>query len=980
MTVSINQEVISELFERQNMELYRTCGGLEAFEREFGTDLNTGLPKEEADTDFDLRKRRYGRNVLPPPPKKSWWRLFWRAFKNLTLQILCITAVISVILAAAFPPDHGGTGGHTFLDFIDPIAVMVSVILVAGTQAQVDYSQQKSFIEINKLKNTFEINVVRAGEELRIQNTELLVGDVLSLKNGDRVAADCLYISGHNLKIDNSQETGESVAIEITPEKPFVLGGAAVESGDAHMLVCAVGENTQSGINMMKIQKMSAKQEKSPLEKKIEKVSKQVTLIGLAGASLTFVMLLIMWITEIVKVKWQKKFINDLMEDLMVGMTIFICAVPESLPLSVTFSLGLSMKWMVKDNIFVRHLSACETMGGATTVCSDKTGTLTQNNMTVVKFFMGGKDHEGYPELTPEIKKLLSEAIAVNTSAYQTPPGENGEPGKFVGQSSECALLQMLPAFGADYKQIRKENPIEVLHEFNSTRKRMSTVTCSNDCWRVYVKGAPDYVLQRCTHYLNEDGSIHDLDEESRNKILDKVIEMANEALRTMLIAFADLDGYQRDAAWDDPDNVERDLTMIGIAGIIDPLRPEVPHAIQMCREAGVMVRMVTGDYINTAKAIARQCGILTDDGAALSGMEFSSMSKLELLEMLPKLQVIARSSPRDKYRLVGLLMEAGEIVGVTGDGSNDAPAMKRSNVGMAMGKCGTELAKMASDIVILDDNFASIVVALKWGRCTYDNIRGYLTFQLTVNFVAMIVAFAGSAAFKESPLKATQLLWTNLIVGAIGALALATSRPKDSLLKRPPYGESDPLISLIMIRNIVAHMCYELTVCFLIMFGFHTVFKFPIPADKESEMKYKSTLLFNTFIYCNIVNLVNVRVSGPHMSIWDGFFSNWYFNIIFIVLLALQAILVQFCGKVFYLTPLNWKEWVMCAGFAIGTFLIGFLIRAIPVPDKSMERLEASREVKKQKMREFYHGMTPEQMWNIENTPATIDKIEIDP
>jgi Ca2+-transporting ATPase len=598
------------------------------------------------------------------------------------------------------------------------------------------------------------------------------------LKNGDRVASDCLYISGNGLRIDNSQETGENRPVVISNAMPFVLSGAAVESGEGHVLVCAVGSKTQFGLGMSKMH--TDQEPHSPLEEKIEKLSKRITIIGGIGSLIVFIALLIEWIVHIMKVKWEREFIYEILEDVMVGLTVSICAVPEGLPLSVIFTLGLSMKWMVKDNIFVRHLTACETMGGATAICSDKTGTLTENHMTVVKFFMGGKDHEGYPELSPDLKQLLSEAIAVNTTAYQN-PSEDDTPGKFVGLSSECALLQMLPGLGADYRQIREEFPARIRHEFNSTRKRMSTVIWSGDHFRVYVKGAPDLVLDRCTQYMHEDGSIHELTTEIRNGILDRAIDMANDALRTILIGFADLESLQQNSDWEDPGNVETDLTMIGIAGIIDPVRPEVPHSIELCRRAGVTVRMVTGDYINTAKAVARQCGILTDDGAAITGMDFSSMSKLELLALLPKLQVIARSSPLDKYRLVGLLMEAGEIVAVTGDGSNDAPAMKRANCGIAMGQYGTELAKMASDIVILDDDFSLIVVALKCGRATYDNVRSYATYQTTVNCVAITIAFIGALALGTPLLKAIQLLWTNLIVGAIRALALATHKQKNS-------------------------------------------------------------------------------------------------------------------------------------------------------------------------------------------------------
>jgi Ca2+-transporting ATPase len=494
----------------------------------------------------------------------------------------------------------------------------------------------------------------------------------------------------------------------------------------------------------------------------------------------------------------------------------------------------------------------------------------------------------------------------------------------------------------------------------------MSSVVLLGDHFRAYVKGAPELVLDFCTHTLHEDSSIHELTPEARNGLLDHVIEMANDAMRTILIAFADLDGLQQSADWDDPRAVETNLTVIGVAGIVDPLRPEVPHSIEMCRRAGVTVRMVTGDYINTAKAVARQCGILTDDGVAITGVDFSTLSKLELLALLPKLQVVARTSPLDKYRLVGLLMEAGEVVAVTGDGTNDAPAMKRAACGLAMGRCGTELAKMASDVVILDDDFSSIVVALKWGRCTYDNVRAFLTYQLTVNVIAMIVSFVGSVAFRTPPLKAIQLLWTNLIVGAAAALALATGRPRDALLTSGPPGASDHLVSRAMVRDIAGQVLYQTSVVLTLLFGHNTIFGF----SHHEPAILQNTLVFNTFLLMSYANMVNAKVSGPRERSLEGIFANRVFNVILVAEIALHCVIVELGGEVFHLTPLNWKEWICCVVFAIGAIPVGAALKFVQIKDRIAEELENKRERKKQKMREFYHGMTAEQMWKIERVP----------
>lgn len=956
----ITTDQIISLFERSNVDGLRELGGVEGLATEFNTDLKTGLLESEKVDNYQERRQKYGVNVLPDPPKQSWCSMFIDCFRDLMLKILLVSAILSLILTSVFPPD----GKLKFADYIDTISIFVAVLIVSIVQTQTNYSQQQAFLEINKLKNEFNVTVIRGGIEQQVLNIDLLVGDLVVLKNGDRVPADGIYINGHNLKVNNSQETGESVAVNVNESKPFCLGGGAVESGDAHVLIVAVGENSQSGVIMMNIQKMSAQREQSPLEKKLDRVAVIITYIGGIGSLLTFIVLLIFWIVEIVKDGWYNGRLNDLVNRFMIGVTIFICAVPEGLPLAVTLSLGFSMKKMMNDNNFVRHLQACETMGGATTICSDKTGTLTQNKMTVVKFFMDGIDTDGEPELTSQIKELLSESIAINSNAYMTFNEKSNMP-EYIGSSSECALLQMLPKYNINYKEIRENNPIVILHEFDSTRKRMSTIINKNGQHRIYIKGAPDFVLKSCTQYVTKDGNILNLNEQKRQEFTEHISSYADLALRTMLLAYQDIGNKNEEVRdeWNDPQNVEKDLIVLCLVGIQDPLRPEVVHAIEQCKTANVMVRMVTGDFINTAKAIAYQCGILSVDGIAMMGEEFSSRSKLDLIEILPKLQVMARSSPRDKYRLVSLLMESGEVVAVTGDGSNDSAALKKANIGLSMGLCGTELAKMASDIVILDDNFNSIVSALKWGRCIYDNVRGFLQFQLTVNFAAMIIAFIGSIALKESPLKTLQLLWVNLIMDSLGALALATKGPTDALLLRPPYGESDGLISNILVRNIVGQCIYQMIFLLLILFGAKKIFHINEPVD-DAQSIHVSTMVFNTFVYFQVFNLINSRVTSSDMNVFDGLFSNWVFIFIFVLIAALQAIITEFGGSAFETTHLNWKEWLICLALGFGSLIIGALLRLIKLKDRTSEKLNVLRAQRKQQMIKRYNGKSIEEQW----------------
>lgn len=958
--MSITPDQIISLFERSNVEGLQQLGGVEGLAEDFNTDIKNGLSESEKVNNYQERRQKYGVNVLPDPPKQSWCSMFLDCFRDLMLKILLVSAILSLILTSVFPPD----GKLKFADYIDTISIFVAVLIVSIVQTQTNYSQQNAFLEINKLKNEFSVTVIRCGVEQQILNIDLLVGDIIVIKNGDRVPADGIYVTGHNLKINNSQETGESVAVTINESKPFCLGGGAVESGDARVLIAAVGENSQSGVIMMNIQKMSAEREQSPLEKKLDRVAVIITYIGGIGSLLTFIVLLIFWIVEIVKDGWYNGRLNDLVNRFMIGVTIFICAVPEGLPLAVTLSLGFSMKKMMKDNNFVRHLQACETMGGATTICSDKTGTLTQNKMTVVKFFMSGIDTDGQPELSPQIQELLGESISINSNAYMTFKEDSKTP-EYVGSSSECALLQMLPKYEIDYKKIRENHPIVILHEFDSTRKRMSTIINKEGQHRIYLKGAPDFVLKSCTRYISKDGQIHDLDKSTRDSFNEHISSYADLALRTMLLAFRDIGkkGDEVDDDWNDPEKVETDLTVFCLVGIQDPLRPEVIHAIEQCRTANVVVRMVTGDFINTAKAIASQCGILSADGIAMMGEDFSRRSKIELIEILPKLQVMARSSPRDKYRLVSLLMESGEVVAVTGDGSNDSAALKKANIGLSMGLCGTELAKMASDIVILDDNFNSIVSALKWGRCIYDNVRGFLQFQLTVNFAAMIIAFIGSIALKESPLKTLQLLWVNLIMDSLGALALATKGPTDALLLRPPYGESDGLISNILIRNIIGQCIYQMIFLLLILFGAKNIFGIN-EHDDDTQSIHVSTMVFNTFVFFQVFNLINSRVTSNDMSVFDGLFSNWVFIFIFLLIAALQAIITEFGGSAFETMHLNWKEWLISLALGIGSLIIGAFLRMIKMKDRTTEKLNALRALRKEQMKKRYAGMSVEEQW----------------
>ena len=973
----LSNEEILEMFNRRDIDVYNNMGKVNGFAQELAVDLSIGLSDEEKASNFQERKAKYGLNVLPDPPKQSWCGMFLETFSDLMLRILIVAAVLSLILTSIFTD-------RTFEEYIETISIFIAVLLVSCVQTQVNYAQQASFLEINKLKNSYECNVIRGGHEEQIKSTEVLKGDILSLKSGNAIAADCLYISGQDLKVNNSAQTGESDAIPVSENMPFILGGTAVESGFGHALVVSIGEHTSSGVMMKRIQDIESgkKNEKSPLEMKLNDVAKVLTYIGAAGAILTFIVLLIFWSIDVNDARKANQsldpFWTDLVAKIMTAITIFICAVPEGLPLAVTISLGFSMKKMMNDQNFVRHLNACETMGGATAICSDKTGTLTQNKMTVVRFYQIDSPAQSgtSPKIdNKDIEKLFVDAVAINSTAYKTETEEVKKVGnemqtikkvEFVGSSSECALLQLLEPWGYMYDEIREKADVKHVHEFSSARKKMSTIVQEGNVCRAYMKGGPDFCLGLCTHYVDANNQRKEITDEVKQQILDQVTVFANDSLRTMLIAYRDLGSSMSDD-YLDPKNVECDLTVIAIVGIQDPLRPEVIKAVQNCRTAGVVVRMVTGDFIATARAIAKECGILDEsqDEIAMEGQEFAKLDKLEMLEKVPHLRVMARSSPMDKLRLVSFLMESGEVVAVTGDGSNDSPALKQADVGLSMGRCGTELAKMASDIVILDDNFNSIVAALKWGRCIYDNVRGFLQFQLTVNFSAMFVAFIGAIYLHESPLKTIQLLWVNLIMDSFGALALATRGPSDSLLLRPPYGRGDKLLSNVLLRNIIGHCLYQIIALLLCLFGTKKVFGLP---DKEKDI---SGFLFNTFVFMQVFNLCNSRIAGQDMSFFDGLFSNVYFIIIFFGIAIVQAIIIQFCGPAFSLNKLDWKGWVISLAFGVGSLVIGVILRCIKLPDHTSDNLNALRELRKQQIRDAYSNMSKEEQFKHHISPT---------
>ncbi|KAM4711890.1 plasma membrane calcium-transporting ATPase 1 isoform 4-T5 [Anableps anableps] len=740
------------------------------------------------------------------------------------------------------------------------------------------------------------------------------------------------------------------------------------------------------------------KKEKSVLQGKLTKLAVQIGKAGLLMSALTVIILVVLFVVDtfwIQKLPWVKDctpiYIQFFVKFFIIGVTVLVVAVPEGLPLAVTISLAYSVKKMMNDNNLVRHLDACETMGNATAICSDKTGTLTMNRMTVVQAYVAEKHHKKVPEpesIPASALDMLILGIAVNcayTSNIMPPEKEGGLP-RQVGNKTECALLGFSNDLKRDYQAIRSEIPEEKLYKvytFNSVRKSMSTVLKMADgSFRMFSKGASEILLKKCYKILTAKGEAKVFRPRDRDDMVKKIIEpMASEGLRTICLAYRDFPASDGEPDWDNENDILTGLTCICVVGIEDPVRPEVPDAIRKCQRAGITVRMVTGDNINTARAIASKCGILQpgDDFLCLEGKEFNRRIRNERGEIeqeridkiWPKLRVLARSSPTDKHTLVkgiidSTIAEQRQVVAVTGDGTNDGPALKKADVGFAMGIAGTDVAKEASDIILTDDNFSSIVKAVMWGRNVYDSISKFLQFQLTVNVVAVIVAFTGACITQDSPLKAVQMLWVNLIMDTFASLALATEPPTESLLLRKPYGRNKPLISRTMMKNILGQAVYQLIIIFTLLFAGEKLFD--IDSGRNSPLHAPPsehyTVVFNTFVMMQLFNEINARKIHGERNVFEGVFNNIIFCSIVFGTFIVQILIVQFGGKPFSCVALSIDQWLWCTFLGFGSLLWGQVITSIPtsrlkflktaghgtqkdeIPDEELEELEDVDEI----------------------------------
>ncbi|XP_041429099.1 plasma membrane calcium-transporting ATPase 3 isoform X2 [Xenopus laevis] len=985
--------------------------------RRLKTSPTEGLSENIAD--FEKRRQIYGVNFIPPKKAKTFLQLVWEALQDVTLIILEIAAIVSLGLSFYAPPGEqsencgnvsggGHDEGEAEAGWIEGAAILLSVICVVLVTAFNDWSKEKQFRGLqSRIEQEQRFSVIRNAQVVQIPVAELIVGDIAQIKYGDLLPADGVLIQGNDLKIDESSLTGESDHVRKSVEKdPMLLSGTHVMEGSGRMVVTAIGVNSQTGIIFtllgaggeeeekkdkkakkqdgavaMEMQPLKSaeggemeerekkkssvpKKEKSVLQGKLTKLAVQIGKAGLVMSAITVIILVLYFVIQTFVVDgkvWLAEctpvYVQYFVKFFIIGVTVLVVAVPEGLPLAVTISLAYSVKKMMKDNNLVRHLDACETMGNATAICSDKTGTLTTNRMTVVQSYIGdihNKDKPDPSSINHKILDLLVNAIAINC-AYTTnilPPEKEGALPQQIGNKTECALLGFVLNMQRDYQLVRDQIPEETLYKvytFNSVRKSMSTIVrLPNGGFRLYSKGASEILLKKCSNILNSAGDLRAFRARDREEMVKKVIEpMACDGLRTICIAYRDFPGVP-EPEWDNENEIVGDLTCIGIVGIEDPVRPEVPEAIRKCQRAGITVRMVTGDNINTARAIAAKCGIIQpgEDFICLEGKEFNRRIRNEkgeieqerLDKIWPKLRVLARSSPTDKHTLVkgiidSTIGEQRQVVAVTGDGTNDGPALKKADVGFAMGLAGTDVAKEASDIILTDDNFSSIVKAVMWGRNVYDSISKFLQFQLTVNVVAVIVAFTGACITQDSPLKAVQMLWVNLIMDTFASLALATEPPTESLLLRKPYGRNKPLISRTMMKNILGHAVYQLIIIFTLLFAGEIFFDIDSGrnAPLHSPPSEHYTIIFNTFVMMQLFNEINARKIHGERNVFDNIFSNPIFCSIVLGTFGVQIVIVQFGGKPFSCSPLNTQQWLWCLFVGLGELVWGQVIASIP-------------------------------------------------
>lgn len=877
------------------------------------------------------------------------------ALSDILLLGLMGAAALSLVVGMLEDPARG---------WIDGFIILLAVALVVTITTGIEYMKELQFVKLNAAVGKTEVGVIRSGRDYHIPSEDLVVGDILHIRSGDIPQADGVLFHGA-LVVDESAMTGESDQIRKTASNssPFLLSGTQILEGNGLVLVLAVGTWSQLGKSRTMLLAFDGHRTYTPLQEKLRRLARAFGLISCIGALIVFLIFLIYLLIHVLTAgKWDSEATDYIESAFFVVVTLAVVAVPEGLPLAVTLSLAYSVVKMKEERNFVKNLHACEVMAAVTSICSDKTGTLTLNKLTVRQIWVDGSEMAAISEgnsLADATKTCILENICCNSTAFFARSEETGREVE-SGNRLECALLSFAGKNDADYRLIRSPECELVQIPFSSTRKKSTTVLKRNKQMEIYTKGAGEVVLALCKYLLRADGSVSPLDEAKREEIraqfacfsrnLMKIVAFAH-AFRNLEEMTAEMDSFN-------PASFEIDMVFDAIITLEDPIRPEVPAAIASTQRAGVVVRMITGDNIETAIIRAKECGILpgsydpspqdllvltgaqlrtrvgglspiSDSAGKITGHKVSDLAAFR--QVAARVRVLACATPEDKFLLVTGLQDCGEVVAVTGDGINDAPALRKADVGLAMYLSGTPLAREAADIVLLDDNFVSVVSAIKWGRNTYDGIRRFLQFQLTSNLVAIFMILLSVAVLSRSPLTTVQLLWLNLIIDSLGALALAVSQPHKFLFSQPIHS-SESLITPAMWVNILSLALYQCLILTILLFAGSKLFQIQSGWEIEDWIEESSvhfTLFFNVFVLLAIGNEVNCRQIeleevNPFSNLGKSPLLLWMVA----GELVVQFVFVQFGGSLLLVTPLSLKEHVICWILGASIVPVGVLVK----------------------------------------------------
>ena len=876
-------------------------------EKYFYSEMDIDKNKRIGLTDEQVKQSReqHGKNVLTPPQRTSLWKLYLDKYRDPIIQILLVAAFVSLILA--------------FIEknFMETIGIFVAVFLATTVGFYFERDAAKKFNLLTALSEEQPVKVRRNGKVMEIPRHDVVVGDVVLVEVGDEVPADGELIVCNDLQINESALTGEPVAEKSLEgggdgayPRNVILRSTMVMNGRGEFVVTAVGDATEIG----KVAKKSTEQTsvETPLHMQLDKLAKMISKVGSVVSVAAFFIFLIHDI--LTNPAWGGKdyfyMAEIVLKYFMMAVTLIVMAVPEGLPMAITLSLALNMRRMLKSNNLVRKLHACETMGAVTVICTDKTGTLTQNKMQVSAL-----------ELKQGDEALLDTAIALNSTAELND-------GKPIGNPTESALLLWLDAQGKDYEELRKQVNVLKQLPFSTERKMMATLAEVDGETYLFVKGAPEIVMKKC---IIEDRMLRQSAEE-----LD---EWQHKAMRTLAFAYKKIEAsIMRTSRTSTAEVVAlldaNDLRLQAIAAIADPIRPDVPAAVQECRHAGIEVKVVTGDTAATALEIGKQIGVFEDepenigadgsmtslDQQMITGEQWEALSDEEAYERAKDIRVMSRARPTDKQRLVAMLQKRGEVVAVTGDGTNDAPALHYAHVGLSLGS-GTSVAKEASDMTLLDDSFKSIANAVMWGRSLYRNLQRFLFFQLVVNVAALLLVLGGSVIGTEMPLTVTQILWVNLIMDTFAALALASLPPSHEVMKEKPRKASDFIIN----KSIGFGILFCGIVFFLVMFA---LLVYCERRGKGGVDVHELTMFFTTFVMIQFWNLFNAKALMSHHTAFRHFLKDKGMILVLVLVLVGQWIIVTFGGEMFRTTPLSLHEWLLIIGSTSVVLWVGELWR----------------------------------------------------